>query len=339
MINKFDNKKITQQFKDLTTKYEKLGLNLTQALELLLKEMNIPYLSISYRIKESDSFIGKIERKNYLKPFEEIEDICGVRIICYYQSDVEKIKNVIFKELDVIDDENKEENLEFDQFGYRSMHFIVKIKKNWLNTPNYRGLENLKAELQIRTILMHAWAEIEHKLAYKSKSQIPKEFRRKLSRISAKLEESDEQFEDIKNLIEQNKTALIESANESEKFDSSVEFNLDNLQAFLDYAFPDRDKDIKLTRGLFEEMIENNISLKTLSEGFEKTKKILRDVEKEGASLFFKETYDDNILYLIQVGAARMILDLVDEQYFNSRIQFKDEEDIELTNKYKSLLK
>lgn len=339
MKSKFEYSKITQQYKDLFSKYEKLGLNITQALELLFKENNISYLSVDHRIKESDSFLGKIERKRYSNPFDQIEDICGIRIICYYQSDIEKIKIIIKKEFDVIEDENKEDNLAFDQFGYRSMHYILKIKEQWMTTPNYRGLENLKSELQIRTVLMDAWAEIEHKLAYKSKLQIPKDFRRKLSRISAKLEEADEQFEEIKNEIEENKSALIESANKSEGFSMSVEFNLDNLQAFLDFAFPDRYKDIKLTRQLFEEMNTNKISFKKLIEAFEVSKKFYRDYEKEGARYFFQEDYDDDILYKVQTGAAISVLELFDDYYYENRKFFKDEEELKITDKYRSKIK
>jgi ppGpp synthetase/RelA/SpoT-type nucleotidyltranferase len=336
MKSKIDYSKIIQSYADISSQYDKLGLNLSQALELLLKENSISYLSINYRIKESESFVGKIERKSYKNPLNDIEDICGVRIVCYYQSDVEKIKEIIRKEFDIVEDENKEDNLEFDQFGYRSMHYIIKIKTDWLNTPNYRGLENLKAELQIRTVLMHAWAEIEHKLAYKSKLQIPVEFRRKLSRISAKLEESDEQFEDIKNQIENTRNILIESANESQAFDRETEFNLDTLQAFLDYAFPERQKDIKATGTLFEEMIKANISLKVLVDGFEKSKHLLRDVEKEGAQIFFQEDYNEDELYLLQVGAARTILELVDDEYFQRRehLQYDD-----VIPKYREILK
>ncbi len=256
MIKKIDKSLISEKYNEYLNKYEKLGLNLTQALELILKENEIPFLSINYRTKNIESFLGKIERKSYENPFEEIEDICGLRIICYYQSDVEKIKEIVKKELIVLENENKEDNLEFDQFGYRSMHFIVQVPEQWLSTPNYRGLEKLKSELQVRTVLMHAWAEIEHKLAYKSKSQIPKEFRRKLSRISAKLEESDEQFEEIKLQIDKNISSLINSANESKEFNPETEFNLDNLQAFLDFAFPERKKNLKDLGDLFNEMIK-----------------------------------------------------------------------------------
>lgn len=334
-MNKVDIPTIAQTFNELSKKYEKLGYNISQALELLLKENNIPYLSISYRTKDTDSFIGKIQRKNYLDPFNEIEDICGLRIICYYQSDIEKIKQIIRKEFDHTFDENKVENLDFDQFGYRSHHFVIKIKKNWLNTPNYRGLENLKAELQIRTVLMHAWAEIEHKLAYKSESQIPKDFRRKLSRISAKLEESDEQFEEIKNQIEINKNNLLESAKETKTFNHNIDFNLDSLQAFLDYAFGNRKKDIKSTSGLFDEMKKQNLSLKILAEGYEKVKDILDEIEKEEFSSF-KEPLKPGQYIWGQSGIARTVLELVDDGYFESR---KPVYDIGVIEKYRKKLK
>lgn len=161
-----DLNEASQNFSRLESKYDKLGSNLVPAIELFLKENNIGFLSINYRLKDKTSFLEKIERKNYERPFEQIEDICGIRIICYYQSDVNMISDIIRKELDVLESQDKEDLLNSDQFGYRSTHFIVKIKSNWLEAPNYRGLENLKAEIQVRTILMHAWAEIEHKLAY-----------------------------------------------------------------------------------------------------------------------------------------------------------------------------
>jgi putative GTP pyrophosphokinase len=335
MKNKIDYSSIIQTYKEITSKYEKLGLNISQAIELLLNEEKIPYLSIDYRTKDVDSFVGKIQRKSYKNPFEDIEDICGLRIICYYQSDIEKIKNIIQKEFEILNNENKVENLDFDQFGYRSFHFILKIKNEWLKTPNYRGLENIKAELQIRTILMHAWAEIEHKLAYKTESQIPKEFRRKLSRISAKLEESDEQFEDLKNEIEDNKHNIIESAKESKIFYSNIEFNLDSLQAFLDFAFPERTKEIKQTIHLFDEMVENKISLKTLAEGFEKAKNIFENVEKE--EIFFHHGHDNEITMLYaQVGAARTVLELVDDKYYQER---KTLDESKVITKYRAKIK
>jgi len=329
MVKKrIDRQTIDQKYKTLYSQYEKLGSNLAQAIELLLKENSIPFLSINYRVKDVDSFIGKIEKKNYINPFEEIEDICGLRVICFYQSDITKIESLVKKELVVLENEDKSDKLEFDQFGYRSLHFIIKVPEQWQLAPNYRGLENLKAELQVRTVLMHAWAEIEHKLAYKSKSQIPKEFRRKLSRISAKLEEADEQFEDIKREIDTRKEQVISTANDAKQFNPDIEFNLDNLQAFLDFAFSDRAKDIKSTVSLFDEMAKYSISLKELVEGYNKTKSLIRKIEKEGAEMYESK----NDFYWAQVGAARTILELVNDDYFNSR---QDNPDVGIIKKYR----
>ncbi len=299
----------SQKFNSLISRYEKLGLNISQALSLLLEENNIPFLSINYRVKNHDSFMEKIERKDYENPFEEVEDICGIRVICYYQSDIEKIKAIISKEFNTLNDENKEEILEFDQFGYRSSHFIIKIKEDWLTTPNYRGLQDLKAELQVRTILMHAWAEIEHKLAYKSETQIPNEYKRKFSRISAKLEEADEQFEEIKNRIQNNKAELIESAKKSKLFNYEY-FNLDTLQAFLDYAFPEREKSIKFTSSLFIEMLNESLTFKELVEGFEKYKDVIKKIEKESIGSMGRWS---------QIGAAKTILELINDHYLENR--------------------
>ena len=161
---KRDIYKIKKQYFELLKSYEKLAGNIEVALKVLLEEAGIGYLAINCRIKSFDSFLKKIDRKHYDNPFVQIEDICGIRVICYYRSDMEKICEVISREFEVLEGEDKEELLDDNQFGYRSFHYIVKIREDWLAAPNYKGLGNLKAEIQVRTNLMHTWAEIEHKL-------------------------------------------------------------------------------------------------------------------------------------------------------------------------------
>lgn len=85
------NSKASQQYKSVAKSYDKLGSNISQAFELLLKEHDISYLSITSRTKDHDSFMEKIERKSYQFPFDQIEDICGVRIICYYQVTLKRL--------------------------------------------------------------------------------------------------------------------------------------------------------------------------------------------------------------------------------------------------------
>lgn len=306
-----------KQFEELKGLYARLGHNVNGALETFLKEENINYLTISYRIKEVESFIEKIERKQYEKPFDSIEDICGLRIICYYQSDIERICKIIETEFDIQENQNKEVLLNEDQFGYRSYHYVGKIKEKWLEAPNYRGLNTLKFEIQVRTILMHTWAEIEHKLAYKQKIHIPSHLKRKLYLISAKLEEADEQFEGIKNESLKYRNKLVsEGQLKGEKFYKDIDLDLDSLQSFLDFKFPNRSRDIDHTRDLLNEMIAKKVGLKDVINGLELSEPYLVEIEKEIFKERLKRIGEDG---WAQVGIVRRVLDLTSERYFNSR--------------------
>ncbi len=307
-----DADQIRKRYSELMPKYQNLAVNLEQALEQFLNEAGIDYLTIYHRIKDIDSFVDKIGRKVYDDPFSQVEDICGLRIICYYNSDVDKICDVIKKELEVVESTDKGELLSTDQFGYRSAHVIVRIKPSWLSAPNYRGLENLKAEIQVRTVLMHAWAEIQHKLAYKKQTDIPTQFQRQLSIIAAKLEETDEQFEHLRVDTEEYRKRLIAKAEKAEGvFDSSLSLNLDNLEAYLDHYFPKKKKsDRSRTGQLLDELVREGITMKQLVESYEKVKAVLPKIEEED--------YDGRKLgtSLYQVGMARLILDLTVDSYF-----------------------
>lgn len=307
-----DAGQIGKRFSELIPKYQNLALNLKQALELFLHNAGISYLTIDHRIKDLDSFIEKIRRKGYDDPFDQMEDICGLRIICYYTSDLEKISGIIKREFKIIESTDKEDLLKPDQFGYRSYHFVVRIKADWLKAPNYRGLEDLKAEIQVRTVLMHAWAEIQHKLAYKKKTDIPSQFLRQLSRIAAKLEETDEQFESLRADTEDYRKQLIAKAEKAAGvFDSSLPLNLDNLQAYLDHYFPRQKRAVRRwTAMLLDELLSYGLTMKQLVLSYEKVKPFLPQIEREqfGGDKLGQRLY--------QEGMLRLILDLTVDSYF-----------------------
>lgn len=312
-----DTDSLRKKFTELRPFYKRLGNNVHEALETFLSEAKISFLAITWRIKDIESFVEKIDRKNYSDPFNQIEDICGIRIICYYQSDIKRICQIIQNEFDIQENQDKEELLNADQFGYRSYHFIGKINEKWLEAPNYRGLQSMKFEIQVRTILMHAWAEIEHKLAYKQKVHIPAHLKRRLYRISAKLEEADEQFEDIKNeSIEYREGLVSKGQTEGEQVYKNVEFNLDSFQSFLDYKFPNREKDIDQTRNLFNEIISLNIGLDEIIDGLETLKPFINDIEKEIFEDHLKEISE---VGWAQVGIIRKVLDITNDDYYNMR--------------------
>ena len=320
------NNRIKEKYIKMRGNYEKLCMNLEQALKILLDEEKISYLSVSGRVKDVDSFYEKISRKNYNNPFEQVEDICGLRIICYYKSDIDKICKIINREFEVLESQDKEELLNNDQFGYRSHHFIIKIKKDWLSIPNYRGLNDLKVEIQVRTNLMHTWAEIEHKLEYKKEEDIAKEFKRRFSFLSAKLEEADEQFEALKKDIIKYREDNIELLKIKSDEINNLELNVDNLQAFLDFNFPDRFRSVEATSEVLNELKLYGISISKLGEFYDKTKNTLPLMEDD-------ENKSNEEIFWTQSGIVRSILALSLNNY--PKIEWDSDT---VGNKYKEIL-
>lgn len=220
-------KQIEGQYKDFTHKMHTLVID-------ILKEHNIKYSAVEYRTKSIDSFSEKIGRsgKTYIDPINEITDLSGLRIILYYIDDLPKVRSIIEDEFD-IDKANSRDNrdvLEFDQFGYLSIHEIVTLKSTRSNLPEWRRLANFKAEIQIRTVLQHAWASISHTLQYKNENDVPKELRRQLHRLSGLFELADEQFL----MIKESREILIATVNThiEENTYTDVQINLDSIDTY-----------------------------------------------------------------------------------------------------------
>jgi putative GTP pyrophosphokinase len=335
-----DREGLRKQHDELRVKCESLAKNLHQALRGFLHEAGIDVLDVTYRIKEFDSFWEKVERNDYGSPLEEMEDICGLRIVCFYPSDLDSIGEIIAREFDVHETTDKAELMEPDRFGYRSQHFIVSIKKEWLKAPNYRGLGGLKAEIQVRTILMHAWADISHKLAYKKKEHVPNELKRRLNQLSALFELADEQFDLLRKQKEAYKARLVSvEGSTAGIFDASQPMNLDSLQALLDLYFPGREKSERLTRPLVDELQAAGVSLLDLVEAIEKVKGFLPAMEMEYAGLpgtieFIHEFRMRRPFKWAQVGIARQALEIGNEKYRKHRLKGMSSEEKKFTNKW-----
>lgn len=297
------------EFEKIQPSYKRLAENVKDALVQFLKDKNIDFVDVETRVKTFDSFFTKIERKGYKAPLLETTDICGLRIINYYPSDLRAIESIINDEFNVIESSNKEEEMDDDRFGYRSFHFIATIKNEWLNAPNYRELGDLRFEIQARTILMHGWAAISHKLSYKHERDVPKKFKRDLFRLSALIEMADEQFERLRVERKKYSESFIESDLKGEdKFVPQGELNTDSLQALLDYYFPEREKGE--ASSLVDEITSLGMNLADFNLAVESVLPFLNEIEKEENSV------SDSELSWMQEGAARMVLDLTSDKYF-----------------------
>lgn len=302
---------LEQNYREIKPKYQRLAINVEQALVQFLAESQISSFDVEKRVKEEKTFLEKVVRKSYEAPLDEMDDIAGVRVICYYNEDLEVIGKIIKEQFNVVSYSNKSQELDDDQFGYASNHYVVKLKSEWLQAPNYRGLNNLKIEIQVRTILMHAWAAISHKLLYKKNDDVPKEFKRKLNRLSALIELADEQFDDIKKMKVDYQNHVMVDENSS--------LNADSFLVLMRKYFPDRNISGGDISSVLVEVREYSGSIADFEKRIKKCMPILEEMEQEemGHSLF--DDYDDEGSGWSMAGVARTILDLTSDNYWAKR--------------------
>ncbi|HVX01172.1 MAG TPA: hypothetical protein VHA52_12180 [Candidatus Babeliaceae bacterium] len=194
---------LLDEFNQRKHEYAEYCEKLHNLINSILKSENVNAHQITVRVKESDSFKRKIENKQgKYTSLSDITDIVGLRIITYFEDDVDVVSKIIEREFN-IDHENSidKRNFEIDKFGYKSLHYVITLSDSRNKLLEYKKFSSYKAEVQIRSILQHSWAEIEHDLGYKSKFVIPDVAKRSFYRISALLEVADIEFVNLKKLL------------------------------------------------------------------------------------------------------------------------------------------
>lgn len=181
--------------------YEQFAARLRGLLVDALRSHGIDVVQIESRAKTVESFVEKLTRKRRDDddPIAGTTDLVGLRIITYYTEDVHLVGDLIAREFDV-DHENsndKIQSLASDQFGYRSTHYVVQLGASRRELVEWKQFKGIKAEIQVRTALQHAWAAVSHKVEYKS-AALPEPVRRRLYRLSALFELADEQFSTLR---------------------------------------------------------------------------------------------------------------------------------------------
>ena len=203
-------KEILQTYSKNIDTYNELGEILHNKLTEMIKKHNFFTMEVSHRIKTVDSLADKLRRKSgKYSSIYDITDLCGARIICYLNDTVDKISEAL-RETFVVDEENsvdKRESLSATQFGYLSLHNIVSLRPEDGYNQEFC---KIRCEIQIRTVLQHARAEIEHDLGYKSSFGVPSTIRREFSRIAGLLEIADNQFVELSENIQKYKDGIIQ---------------------------------------------------------------------------------------------------------------------------------
>lgn len=219
----------TELYKQQKPIYDSFAENLIVLVKSILEANNIKFHLIEGRAKDVDSFKNKIEKKKgkYKDPLKDVMDLCGIRIIVYYQTDIDKIDKLIRDnfEVDSLNSIDKSSILKSNEFGYLSNHYIVRINSSRVHLPEWKKFKSLNAEIQLRTVLQHSWAAISHELEYKSKFDIPEILKRKLFRLAGLFELADEEFVQVK----QRQVELTQAIEKKVDFENTSVYNEINL--------------------------------------------------------------------------------------------------------------
>ncbi len=234
--------------------YEACGETVKRLIETLLEEKKIPYHSIQFRVKEEKSFLDKCQNKKYEDPISQITDICGLRIITYTNHDVNKIKKIIEEEfkIDEANSVDKIKQMKEDQVGYLSAHYVATINEEREKLTEYHRYKDLNFEIQIRTLLQHAWAEIEHDRSYKFSGELPLEIKRRFYLVAGTLELLDREFDRLSDEID---VYANEVRKETEKGNLDEPINSMSLIEYLSIRLKDYRVDIKSFNGFDKDIV------------------------------------------------------------------------------------
>ncbi len=191
-----------EKLREMYTSYEPhlniLIVRIEEFLRSIVKIASAP--TYKTRVKSFNSYYLKLLKfppKNDTTDLPVLTDILGVRIICPFLQDINEVETILLKNFTVIEVERKGSERTFREFGYESVHFLLEIPEEFrvgLVLP-----KNLIFEIQLRTILQDAWAEVEHELVYKSEfSPFDQPLKRKLASINASLSLADIIFQEIR---------------------------------------------------------------------------------------------------------------------------------------------
>ena len=243
MVQELDphSQELLEQYNHLLPVYTQMEKVIPERLKGIFDDAGIIVAALEHRVKTEKSLAGKLKLKGgKYKDIFDITDLVGIRVITFYIDDVDKVASIVERLFDV-DWENsidKRKAHEIDSFGYLSLHYICRIPESVYSDPEYPELNRIRFEVQMRTVLQHAWANMNHDTGYKSGVEIPKVYLRNLSRLAGMLELVDDEFSRIRRELSdyrRNVQKLVASGNLEE-----VQLDGDSFKSYLQIGPFDR---------------------------------------------------------------------------------------------------
>ncbi|WP_394281019.1 GTP pyrophosphokinase family protein [Corynebacterium sp.] len=173
-----------------------------RALEDILSDAGINFDRIVARVKTWTSLRGKAAKRHddgslvYPDPWNDIHDLIGARITVLHSTEIPVVLDIIAHSFEVLRSVDKAQETKISGgFGYGSHHLILQVTEDSEGLEEYRGME---LEVQVRTVLQHAWAEFEHDVRYKrGESSSDPQVDRAFTLAAGLIELADQQFDQI----------------------------------------------------------------------------------------------------------------------------------------------
>ncbi|EOY4673219.1 GTP pyrophosphokinase family protein [Vibrio vulnificus] len=202
-----EKQKFREFYNDNHDVLEKAKDSFVSIINSILVTEGVSISLVSGRVKDREECIKKFSRK-YQAKLEESEtsyeikdyitDVLGLRVVCLYEKDVIKVRDILKDEFSVIDETNKILDIESkeDVFGYKGLHMDLQLQEPRSGMKEYILYRDLSFEVQIRTIVQDAWSVLDHKIKYKK--SIPPELKRRINTLAALFELADREFLSIR---------------------------------------------------------------------------------------------------------------------------------------------
>ena len=212
---------------------------------------------VTHRVKSRQSLRKKLSRSGTkYTTLADITDVLGVRVITFFPDEVDRAADLLTPQF-TVDEQNsvdKRASLDPDRFGYLSVHYVVEMPSSRTELIEYAPFTGLKFEIQIRSVLQHAWAEIEHDLGYKAAQGIPDRSRRAFTRIAGLLEVADAEFVRVRDDLDDYRHEIVELV---EAEPANVSLDAESLTEYVLTSATVREVDAKIgpIRGYAPEVV------------------------------------------------------------------------------------
>lgn len=193
-----------QRYQEFCTRYPNAAADFLGAIEDVLSDAGLTYDHVTARVKEWRSLRSKSRKRRpdgtlmYPHPWQDIHDLIGVRVTTYHSTEIPRIIEALTEVFEVRRSVDKTAQTRVSgSFGYGSHHLILRVPPAQV-TPVLQAYAGREFEVQIRTVLQHAWAEFEHDIRYKRRGNTGKlapEVDRAFTLAAGLIELADQQFD------------------------------------------------------------------------------------------------------------------------------------------------